>query len=54
MSDGKVGNPGSSDHTQAAYFENLGIREGLGRLSDPLSLLERWFEIEEGLHAVAD
>lgn len=48
MADGKVGAPTSADYTQAAYFENLGYRRGLGYCADLYTLLDDNFEIEKG------
>lgn len=47
---GNIGHPESADLTQAAYFENLGLRTAYGRCSNPVGMIERWFDIaqEEG------
>ena len=43
---GHVGSPDNAHLTQAAYYENLGIRQGLARAGNVEFLIRKHYEIE--------
>ena len=43
---GHVGSPDNAHLTQAAYYENLGIRQGLAQVANVEFLIRKHYQIE--------
>lgn len=48
VADGQIAHADNAQLTQSAYFENLGLRQGLGRAANPVNMIEKWFDVEQG------